>query len=94
MFGSSIVNESLGKGKDRPFDEHFDFLLELANHGVFRANQNFVYRRHFSRSLGAQTVPYLALVIFRNHGALDSLKQLSSPRRPYANMRAFPSSES
>jgi hypothetical protein len=39
MFGSSLVNGSLGKGKDRPFDEHFDYLLELANHGVFHANQ-------------------------------------------------------
>ena len=35
----SRVEGSLGKGKDRPFDESFDYLLELANHGVFHANQ-------------------------------------------------------
>jgi hypothetical protein len=29
----------VGEGKDRLFDEHFDYLLELANHGVFHANQ-------------------------------------------------------
>ena len=28
----------VGEGKDWPFDEHFDFLLELANHGEFHAN--------------------------------------------------------
>ncbi|KIK05971.1 hypothetical protein K443DRAFT_3509 [Laccaria amethystina LaAM-08-1] len=32
MFGSSLVNGSLGKGKDRPFDKYFDYVLELANH--------------------------------------------------------------
>ena len=39
MFGSSLVNGSSEKGKDRLFDEHLDFLLqpELANHGVFRS---------------------------------------------------------
>ena len=26
---------SLGKGKDRLFDEHFDYLFGVANHGVF-----------------------------------------------------------
>ena len=25
MFGASLVNGSLGRGKDRPFDEHFDY---------------------------------------------------------------------
>jgi hypothetical protein len=39
MFGSSLVNGSLGKGKDRPFDKYFDYVLELANHGAFHANQ-------------------------------------------------------
>lgn len=29
----------LGKYKDRPFDEHFDYFRQLANHGVFHANQ-------------------------------------------------------
>ena len=38
-FGSSLVNGSLGKGKGRPFNEHFDYLLELANVGVFHVNQ-------------------------------------------------------
>ena len=42
MFGSSL---SSGKGKDRPFHEHCDYPLELANHGVFHANQSLVYRR-------------------------------------------------
>ena len=31
---------------DRLFDEHLDYLLELANYGVFRANQSRVYRRN------------------------------------------------
>ena len=44
MFGSSLANGSLGKGKDRPFDEHFDHILKLANHGVFHAKPNLVYR--------------------------------------------------
>ena len=39
MFGSSLVNRSLGKDKDRPFDEHFPYLLELADHGLFDAKQ-------------------------------------------------------
>ena len=39
IFGSSLVNGSLGKGKGRPFNEHFDYLLELANVGVFHVNQ-------------------------------------------------------
>ena len=46
MFGSSLANGSSGKGKDRPFHEHCDYLLELANHGVFHANQSLVYRRN------------------------------------------------
>ena len=29
----------LGKGKDQLFDEHFDYLFEVANHGVFHTNQ-------------------------------------------------------
>ncbi|KIJ97321.1 hypothetical protein K443DRAFT_9978 [Laccaria amethystina LaAM-08-1] len=33
MFGSSLVNgSSVRKGKNWPFDEHFKFLLEFANH--------------------------------------------------------------
>ena len=38
MFDSSLVNGSL-KGKDWPFDEQFDNIHELANHGLFHANQ-------------------------------------------------------
>ena len=34
-----LVNGLFGKAKDWPFDEHFDNLLELANHGVLHANQ-------------------------------------------------------
>ena len=44
MFGFSLANGSLGKGKDRPFDEHFDCILKLANHGVFHAKPSLVYR--------------------------------------------------
>ena len=43
MFGPSLVNGSSEKGKDRPFNEHFDYLLEL---GVFHANQSLLYRRN------------------------------------------------
>ena len=39
MFGSSLVNRSLGKDKDRPFDEHYPYLLELADHGLCDAKQ-------------------------------------------------------
>ena len=35
----------VGKGKDRPFDKQFDYILKL-NHGVFHANQGLVYRRN------------------------------------------------
>ena len=46
MFGSSLANGSSGKGKDRPFHEHCDYLHKLANHGVFHANQSLDYRRN------------------------------------------------
>jgi hypothetical protein len=39
------VNGSLEECKDRPFDENFDYILEL-NHGVLHANQGLVYRRN------------------------------------------------
>ena len=45
MFGASLVNESLGKGKDRLSDKHFDYILKL-KHGVFHANQDLLYRRN------------------------------------------------
>ena len=37
--GCAATLSSMAKGKDRPFDEHFDYLLELPNHGVLHANQ-------------------------------------------------------
>ena len=46
MFGSSLANGSSEKGKGQLFDEQLDYLLELANHGVFRTNQSRVYRRN------------------------------------------------
>ena len=46
MLGSFLVNGSLWKGKYRPFDEHFDYILKLANHGVFHAKPNLVYRNN------------------------------------------------
>ena len=30
----------LGKGKDQLFDEHFDYLFEVANHGVFHTTKS------------------------------------------------------
>ena len=54
MFGSSLVNGSSEKGKGRPFNEHFDYLLELANHGVFHANQSLLYRRDLITTISDQ----------------------------------------
>ena len=51
MFGPSLVNSSSEKGKDRPFNEHFDYLLEL---GVFHANQSLLYRRDLITTISDQ----------------------------------------
>ena len=51
MFGPSLVNSSSEKGKDRPFNEHFDYLLEL---GVFHANQSLLYRRDLITTVSDQ----------------------------------------
>ncbi|KIJ97335.1 hypothetical protein K443DRAFT_9987 [Laccaria amethystina LaAM-08-1] len=45
--GVALLEEEteLKECKDRPFDENFDYILEL-NHGVLHANQGLVYRRN------------------------------------------------
>ena len=75
MFGASLVNGSLGKGKDRPFDEHFDYILKL-NHGVLHANQAYVYRRNLIVTISDEAWDKLKTQTLKSGSANSSFSSL------------------